>query len=274
MNLTHRIPAKSLLPFLLTTFAITWGIIGFYVISPQTAVALLGEISGRHPAFFLATWAPAIAALLVVLMYSGSSGVTAFLFRLSLWRCSVAWATFILVGVPVIFAAGALAKGSPIGIPFSTMDDAVVAMLLMACLGPVEELGWRGIAQPILQRHMAPIWAGAVIGSVWGLWHFPAFFLSGTVFSGWNFAPFFIGNVSLAIIVTPLFNATRGSILLPALFHFQLINPLWPEAQPFDTYFFVAAAALVVWLNRNTMFQKAAAVTSVLANRHTAAKIR
>ena len=275
VSLGHPIPTKSLLPYFFITFAITWGIVGFYIIAPDSAVTLLGEISGRHPAFFLATWAPAIAALLVVLAYSGTGGVGAFLSRLALWRCSAAWATFLLVGVPAIFVAGALVKGSPIGIPFSTLKAAGAAMLLMACLGPVEELGWRGVAQPILQRHMAPIWAGALIGSAWGLWHFPAFFLSGTVFSGWSFAPFFIGNVSLAIIVTPLFNASRGSILLPALFHFQLINPLWPDAQPFDTYFFVAAAAVVAWLNRTTMFQKTAAVTSVrAATRQPAATIR
>ena len=43
----------------------------------------------------------------------------------------------------------------------------------------------------------------------------------------------------LAVIVTPLFNSSRGSILLPALFHLQVINPIWPDAQPWDTLFFV-----------------------------------
>lgn len=40
---------------------------------------------------------------------------------------------------------------------------------------------------------------------------------------------------------------------LEALFHFQLNNPLWPDAQPYDTIFFVLPVALVVWLKRNTM---------------------
>jgi len=50
-------------------------------------------------------------------------------------------------------------------------------------LRPIEEFGWRGVAQPILQRHMAPIWAGVLIGIIWGFWHLPAFFLSGTVYA-------------------------------------------------------------------------------------------
>jgi hypothetical protein len=28
---------------------------------------------------------------------------------------------------------------------------------------------WRGVMQPLLQRHMAPIWAGLIIGATWGL---------------------------------------------------------------------------------------------------------
>ena len=49
-----------------------------------------------------------------------------------------------------------------------------------------------------------------------------------------------------------------------ALFIFQLINPIWPDAQPYDTLFFVAAAVLVVWFNRKTMFSRERGVTEVM----------
>jgi len=260
------VPSTALLPFVLTTFAITWGIVGLYIVRPDTAVAWFGEISGRHPAFILATWAPAFAAFLVVLTHGGVAGMTAFLSRLALWRCSIGWAAFLLVGIPLTFAAWAWVKGTLASdlFAFDNIAAALGAMLFMLFLGPVEEFGWRGVAQPILQRHMAPLWAGLLIGATWGLWHLPAFYLSGTVQSGWSFTPFFIGNVSLAVIVTPLFNSTRGSILLPAFFHFQLINPLWPDAQPYDTYFFVLVAMAAVWLNRATMFTSTDAVTVVI----------
>lgn len=45
---------------------------------------------------------------------------------------------------------------------------------------------------------------------------------------------FFLGSVAVSIILTPMFNKSGGSILLAALFHFQLNNPLWPDAQPSD----------------------------------------
>ena len=84
-----------------------------------------------------------------------------------------------------------------------------------------------------------------VIGSVSGFCHLPAFFLSGTVQSGWIFTPFFVGNIVLAVFVTPLFNSARCSLLWPMLFHWQLINPFWTDAQPYDTWI-LAAVAMVV----------------------------
>jgi len=88
--------------------------------------------------------------------------------------------------------------------------------------------------------------------------------LSGTPQSAWSFTPFFVGSVALSVIVTQLFNKSRGSILLPALFHFQCNNPIWPDAQPYDTFAFAAAAVLVVWINRKAMFSREGAVMEVI----------
>jgi len=260
------VPSAALLPFLLTTFAITWGIIGFYILRPDTAVALFGEISGSHPLFFLATWAPAIAAFFVVLVRGGWTGLMAFLSRLALWRCPAPWWLFIFVLIPLIFMAGSLIKGGPILAPLPPQGAGPVLglMFMLVFLGPIEEFGWRGIAQPLLQRHVVPFWAGVIIGIIWGIWHLPAFYLAGVVFAEWSFLPFFIGNITLAILVTPILNATRGSLLVPMLFHWQLINPFWPDAQPWDTWILVGVAAVVVWLKRATLFTTTDAVTAVV----------
>lgn len=98
----------------------------------------------------------------------------------------------------------------------------------------MEEFGWRGLALPLLQQKFAPIWAGLILGVIWGFWHLPAFLLSGTPQSTWSFTPFFAGSVAVSVIVTTLFNKSHGSILLPIIFHFQLNNPIWPDAQPYD----------------------------------------
>ena len=264
--MTHTIPSRALLAFAVATFAVTWGLVGPYVIAPDWATRQFGEISGSHPFFFLATWAPALSGFGLVMWYGGLGGLRAFQSRLLLWRCPSGWVLLIVFGLPAVFAAGSLLKGGPVLAPIagSEVTGMVALLFMMLFLGPIEEFGWRGIAQPLLQRHLAPLWAGIVIGAVWGIWHLPAFFLSGTVFSEWNFLPFFIGNVTLAVLVTPIFNAARGSLLWPMLFHWQLINPFWPDAQPYDTWILVAVTAAVVWHQRKSMLRRGQAVTEVI----------
>lgn len=61
-----------------------------------------------------------------------------------------------------------------------------------------------------------------------------------------------------------MFNAARGSILVAALFHFQLNGPAWPEVQPWENYLFAIAAVVIVLLNRKAMLTRDQAVTEVL----------
>jgi uncharacterized protein len=257
---------KSLLAFLLIAFGLAWSILAPYIFSPNKMTTIFGPISGHHPLFMLAVYSPAIAALIVVFYAGGFNGLKRYLARLLLWRCSLAWYAFLLLGIPIIYMAGSLVKGNLFEnpFPFTSLSAMFSAMAFMLVLGPVEELGWRGVALPLLQKYVAPVWAGLLLGVIWGVWHLPAFFLSGTPQSAWQFTPFFIGSIAVSLILTPLFNNSRGSILLAALFHFQLNNPLWPDAQPYDTLFFVAAAILLIWLNRKTMFDKTNAVIEVM----------
>ena len=260
------LPGSVPLPFVLITFAITWGLVGFYIFFPEMAVSAFGAISGAHPVFFLATWGPAIAAFVLIALHAGWAGLRRFLSRLWLWRVSPAWAAFVGIGLPLVFVVGSLGKGGPLlaPLPPEGAGPMIAVLFMMLLLGPVEEFGWRGFAQPLLQRYMAPLWAGLLIGATWGLWHLPAFHLSGTVQSGWSFAPFFVGNVMLAVLVTPLLNDARGSLLWPMLFHWQLINPFWPDAQPYDTGILVAVTVVVVWMKRKTMLSRGHAVTAVI----------
>ncbi|WP_253261508.1 MULTISPECIES: CPBP family glutamic-type intramembrane protease [unclassified Roseobacter] len=237
-----------------------------YIVAPDWSSSTFGEISGSHPFFFLATWAPAISAFVLVLYFGGARGLKAFLSRLLMWRLSSLWVVFILIGVPIVFMIGSsLKSGSLLApIPPEGVGAMIAITFMMLFLGPIEEFGWRGVAQPILQRHVAPLWAGMILGTIWGIWYLPAFFLSGTVFAGWNFFPFLLGNITLAVLVTPIFNSGRGSLFWPMLFHWQLILPIWPDAQPYDTWILLVVAAAVVWWNRETMLSRRSEVTEVI----------
>ena len=262
----YQIPFIALVLFLLMTFGLAWSIFALFILLPEPLTAIFGALSGRHPLFILAVWAPAIAALIIVTYQAGIGGLRRYLTRLFLWRCPPAWYVFLFVGIPLLFFGGSALKGNLFAdlFPFPSLQSLVLALAVTLVIGPIEEFGWRGLALPLLQRRFAPIWAGLILGVIWGFWHLPAFLLSGTPQSAWSFTPFLVGSVAISVIVTPLFNASRGSILLPLLVHFQLNNPLWSDAQPYDTLFFVAAAALAVWVNRKTMFSRKYAVTAVI----------
>ncbi len=265
----RSVPSSALIVFFLLTLLISWGPGGCYIFLPDFMNATFGELEGVHPLYFLMTWGPGIAGIIVVLIYGGLKGLRSFLSRVLMWRCGAAWWALILVGFPLVFMIGSLINGG--GLLVEMQPEGVgmvfVLMFIMLFLGPMEEFGWRGVLQPILQRHMAPIWAGALIGTIWGFWHMPAFFLSGVVYADWDFPTFLIGCITLAVLVTPIFNASRGSLLVPMIFHWQLIVPFWPDAQPWDTSMFVVLTAVIVWFKRDTMFTRKGAVTEIIPAR-------
>ena len=242
----YIIPFRSIYVFLAIAFGLAWGIVAVLVLFNDAVTPIFGEVSARHPLFMLAVYAPAIAAFLIVVLHAGLSGLQRFLSRLLLWRCALGWYGLIILGVPLISLTGAYIKGTLFTDPFafSGLGAALSAIAFMLILGPMEEFGWRGIALPLLQRRMAPIWAGSVLGLIWGIWHLPAFFLGGTPQSAWDFTPFLVGAVAVSVILTPIFNASGGSILIAALFHFALNNPVLPDAQPYDMWLFAALAVL------------------------------
>ncbi|WP_321328470.1 type II CAAX endopeptidase family protein [uncultured Ilyobacter sp.] len=263
---SYQISIITLVPFLLITFIFAWAIIGSYIFMPDKMVNIFGELTGEHPLFFLAVYSPAIAAIFVVGYNSGIKGLRDYFSRLLIWHSTKSWYTFLIVGIPFIFITGSALKGNLFTEPFqfSSLSSILMAFLLTAIKGPIEELGWRGVMLPLLQRKFSPIYSSIFLGITWGLWHLPAFLLSGTPQGAWSFTPFFFGAIALSIIVTALFNKSKGSILLPMLFHFFLNNPIWPDAQPYDIYLFIIVAFLVIWFNRKIMFNKEEAVTRVI----------
>lgn len=255
---------RSLVPLFAVSFGLSWGILGLLLAFPEALEAAFGPLRLTNPLFILAVYAPGIAGVGLVAARGGGPALRRYLGRLFLWRMSWAWWALLALGMPAVFFAGALLKG-PIELPSFPSSGALIGAMAAALLiGPIEELGWRGVALPLLQRTMAPVWAGLVLGVIWALWHVPAFALSGTPQSSWSLPAFFIGVVSLSMILTAMFNASGGSILIAALFHFQANGPLWPDAQPWDTPLFLLVAIVVVWARRDKMLSRDGGTTRVI----------
>jgi membrane protease YdiL (CAAX protease family) len=256
---------SMLIPFLLITFGLTWGIAAIVMLFYDQAVAIFGELSMGNPLFILAVYSPGFAGVFMVWRKYGPSGLGRFFRRLTLWRMSPWWWLFLILGVPGFMYIGAAVKGT-LGelFPFSPWYQVLPALALALFLGPIEEFGWRGLALPLLQRRFSPFWAGLIIGVIWMVWHIPAFLIGGTPQSAWSFFPYFVGGVAMSVIFTAIFNDSRGSLLIAVLLHFQLNNPMWPDAQPWDNLLIAAIAVIIVWLNRRTIFQHGSGVTDIL----------
>ncbi len=255
---------RTVIPFFSMAFGLSWGLAALAIVFADQLEPLLGPIGLTNPLYFIAVYAPAFSGVGLVIRHYGLKGLLSYLRRLTLWRMPLGWAAYVALGVPAAFYVGAWIKGSDLSFPFDPWYGVIPALLLMAVLGPIEELGWRGVALPLLQRRFRPIVADLILSSLWAIWHVPAFLLSGTPQSEWSFPAFFIGVVSISFILTPLFNAAGGSILIAAIYHFQMNNPIWPDAQPYDSLIFAGIAVAAVIVNRKAMFSRGAGVTTVL----------
>lgn len=264
-----RSTSRPLALFFAITFGLTWGIAALLILFTEQLESIFGRVSYTNPLFILAVYSPGIAGVFIVWRTSGTAGLRAFFRRLTLWRMSAAWWAVLLLGIPLCFYLGAALKGN-LGdpFPFSPWYTILPALVKALLIGPIEEFGWRGLALPLLQRRMTPIRAALVVGTIWGLWHIPAFMLSGTPQDSWSFPAFFIAVVAASVIVTAMFNASGGSLLVAALFHAQTNGPAWPDAQPWDTVTFAVFALAIVWVNRERMLAPGSGVVHVLEAGH------
>jgi membrane protease YdiL (CAAX protease family) len=259
---------KTLVTFLALTFGLSWVPMALFILFADQFTAIFGAMSSSNPVFLLAVYAPGISGIFLIWWYYGLKGLGSFFRRLTLWRAPIQWWLFLLLGIPIIVYAAAAINGTlsePFRFsPWYMVFPALVQSLLLGPLG--EEFGWRGLVLPLLQRRFSPFWASLILGIIWATWHAPSFLMSGTPQSSWSFGPFFVGLVAVAVILTPLFNASGGSLLVAILYHIQIMNPIFPDAQPWDFILFAIAAVVIVFLNRHHIFQRGSGVTEVLGS--------
>ena len=255
--------AISVKRFFVLAFAIGWGLAILMLIFLDQIEAVFGEMSGTNPVFVLVVYSPAFAAIYLIWRRYGFHSLKSYFQRLTLWRLPGRWWLFLLIGIPAAKYLGAAFNGKATEFPFSPWYDVLPAFAAAVIIGPIEEFGWRGLALPLLQRRYVPLTASLILGAFWGLWHAPAFLMSDTPQSSWSFAPYVIGVISLAVILTPIFNAARGSILIAMIYHLQMNGPAWPDAQPWENFIFAAIAIVIVVFKWREMTTPVEAATDI-----------
>jgi uncharacterized protein len=257
---TIRKRGHLLVAFFVLTFAITWGLGAFIVLLPNVVETLFGKLSAASPIFIVAVAGPTIAASILSFVRGGWSGLRSLYAQWTKWRFGLQWYALLLIGIPLInYLVTRVAGHGPVP-NLSTPASLLGFLLLQFILGPIgEELGWRGYAFPRLLKRYSPLMASLIFGIIWGVWHLPAFFLSGLPQSNLGIPVFLVRATFLAILATWIFLRTGRNVPSMVLFHFMLNVSLDMFGVPQVPLMVVtvAAAVLVVALDRRVgWFQK------------------
>lgn len=217
--------------YILTAFSVTWGIKLLYVFvksnygMPQYNFGLI------------ASFGPAISALILIRMSEGSEGVFRILKNVVDLSPGIKWILLAALFEPFMFfsitVVYSIAGGSiPVTGSFRVQQGIVSYIIAFTAglfmWGFSEETGWRGWMLPKLQMKTNPFYASLILSVIVSLWHLnPVDFASQfTVKEGEYLYGMYPGIVERLIITIPvtmvitfIYNKTGGSLFLMMLFH-------------------------------------------------------
>lgn len=217
----------QLVTYLILTYAISWIIVAPLIASAQGFI----DVPVPFALHYLNDYGPLLAALITAGITSGAEGIRDLTRRMVRWRVGLGW---VLVAAFSPLAVYGIAVGIVVGLGDPPPDlSRLGTILYIPYLGWVgwvfwiltagigEESGWRGYALPKLQSRMSALSATLIVTLFWVGWHLPRFFYYGAYMQlGFSVLPLVAhGFLAMSIVLTWLYNSTRGSILMVALFH-------------------------------------------------------
>lgn len=240
-----------------------WPLLSFFLLAYLLSWWIFPLNTGGFPVF---PFGPDLAALVVVAVTNGRTGVRRVLTSVVRWRATPRWYAVALllppaIALPSVYAMLWLGAG-PTELPdptaFATYPLILPVMLLIG--GPLgEELGFRGYALPVLMQRHRPLVAVALLAVGHLLWHLPLFFSQDPP----PLPAFVLGLLGGGVVSAWLFNSTRN-ILVVMLLHAgfnttqqQFMAAFTPghsaTVQLIAAIGWAAAGAAVITLTRRTL---------------------
>jgi len=204
---------------------ISWIVVLVHVIPepnlPTTWVSVVFITSG-----------PFLSAFLMQALINGRAGVLHLLKRMIRVRVNWIWYLVALIGIPLFLVAGTmLLPGAIAGMNLAGPDWLAYLWqfpLVLAVGGPLlEEPGWRGFALPRLESkfgYWGPLVGTLILGVIWAAWHFPQYMMPEWAAQNGGFSIpsmliYIAGVIPIAVILSWVYNVTRGSIFMVIIAH-------------------------------------------------------
>lgn len=215
-----------LVTYFVLTYAITWALAFPLVASVQGLLDI--QVDPRW--HFFVAFGPLLAAFITTGIIGGANGIKGLVKQMLQWRVGIKWAliafspaVLFVVSVAILHMwGGTWSDFGQFGRirEFPELGWLAGWVLFILTFGLGEETGWRGFALPRLQKQRSALSATLILSMLWMLWHLPVFFYkAGFIDMGIGVLGWAVSLVFGAIVLTWLYNSTRGSILMVILFH-------------------------------------------------------
>jgi uncharacterized protein len=247
---------RRLLIFFVLTFAWSWTC---WLLTP---IVKADSASAASTLFFLGGFGPSIAAVIVVSATGGSTGLRMWLAQCLKWRIGWGGMTLAFFSPLVILTLAAAAQmllgGNVPPSPAAGHIGMLITNFFLVFLvgGPLgEELGWRGYALPAMLERIGWRMSSLALGTIWGVWHLPLFFIAESSQSNGSIVAFFVLITATSVFYTWLYNRSEGSVLTAMVLHtasnsWPFLIPVLPSDTDQRPYLFVVGlvVAAAIWL--------------------------
>lgn len=152
---------------------------------------LLAPSNFTYVVGFVAPFGPLVAAFSVTYLREGKKEVIIFLKRgvdfknIKIWFIPLFLLFPLWAGTALLL--GILTEGVTINLPWFSNPLSLIFnfgiynyVYMFVFAGVAEEFGWRGYALDSLQARFSAVTSSIILGLIWGLWHLPTFFISGS----------------------------------------------------------------------------------------------
>ena len=163
---------RHLALFVVALFAVPW-MLDLVLPTPS------GDLTSFLIAFVPTVWSPTILAVVFVLVGGGVAALRQELkARFRYHRGAARWLALAVI-LPIVAVAAALLSARAVGdaAPFTPASGLPLMIGIQIITGAIgEELGWRGYLLPRLRTFVGVTPSFWIMGTLWSLWHVPAFF--------------------------------------------------------------------------------------------------